>query len=171
MSRGEGGKLAIIDFAGCDKFWVANIGSFYFERRVRRLLAESAEASVHVSSTPDSRAMTRCPLAILNNILNKSDGNRGVANVVSVVATFPVRLRILRVVCGFCVLIPYFMISCPPILSAPISQSVPLRGVENFLTLGIIILERKRRYEILSYSVIRVVPPDFDGGGTGRRAP
>ena len=70
------------------------------ERRNRRLLAEYAEASVHVSSTPDTRAMTRCPLAILKN---KSDGNRGVANVVSVVATFPVRLRSLRGVCVLCV--------------------------------------------------------------------
>ena len=85
---------------------------FIFERRVRGLLAESAEASVHVSSTPDSQAMTRCPLAILKTIkilkfIKKSDGNCGVANVVSVVATFPVRLRILRIVCGLCVLIPF----------------------------------------------------------------
>ena len=35
--------------------------------------------------------------------INKSDGNRGVANVVSVVATFPVRLRSLRGVCVLCV--------------------------------------------------------------------
>ena len=39
--------------------------------------------------------------------LNKSDGNRVVANVVSVVATFPVRLRILRVVCDLCILFFY----------------------------------------------------------------
>ena len=38
---------------------------FYFERRVRRLLADNAEASEHMSITPDSQAMTRCPLAIL----------------------------------------------------------------------------------------------------------
>ena len=30
---------------GCDKYGVENIGNFYFERRVRGLLAESAEAS------------------------------------------------------------------------------------------------------------------------------
>ena len=41
--------------------------------------------------------------------IKKSDGNRGVANVVSVVATFPVRLRILRVVCDLCVLFLFFM--------------------------------------------------------------
>ena len=70
---------------------------FYFERRIRRLLAEIAEASDHVSSTPDSRTMTRCPLAILNIYIFKiSGGNRGVANEVSVVATFPARL------CVFC---------------------------------------------------------------------
>ena len=40
---------------------------FIFERRRRRLLADNAEASEHVSSTPDSQAMTRCPLAILKN--------------------------------------------------------------------------------------------------------
>ena len=84
---------------------IAIIDVFYFERRGRSLLAENAEASVHVSSTPDTRAMTRCPLAILKN--NKSGGNRGVDNVVGVVATFPARLRILRVVCVFCVLFPF----------------------------------------------------------------
>ena len=41
--------------------------------------------------------------------INKSGGNRGVTNEVSVVATFPARLRILRVVCGLCVL---FSFSC-----------------------------------------------------------
>ena len=74
----------------------------YFERRVRRLFADNAEASRHVSSTPDSQAMTRCPLAILKN--NYSGGNRGEANLFGVVATFPARLRTLRVVSGLCVL-------------------------------------------------------------------
>ena len=41
--------------------------------------------------------------------INKSVGNRGVANAVGVVATFPDRLRILRVVCGFCVPFPIFV--------------------------------------------------------------
>ena len=37
----------------------------------------------------------------------KSGGNCGVANVVGVIATFPARLRILRIVCVFCVLFPF----------------------------------------------------------------
>ena len=91
----------------CEAAGLVIISYLFFERRVRRLLAESAEASDHVSSTPDSRAMTRCPLAILK--IKKSGGNRGVDNEVGVVATFPARLRILRVVCGFCVPFPTFM--------------------------------------------------------------
>ena len=83
---------------------------FYFERRVRGHLAESAEASEHVSITPDSQAMHDVRLRFLKifrfYIFNKSGGNRGVDNEVGVVATFPARLRILRVVCGLCVLIP-----------------------------------------------------------------
>ena len=51
---------------GCAQSWVAKIGNFYFERRRRGLLADNAEASEHVSKTPDSQAMIRCPLAIFN---------------------------------------------------------------------------------------------------------
>ena len=52
---------------GITRLGIVITGVFYFERRVRGLLAESAEAIEHVSSTPDTRAMTRCPLAILKN--------------------------------------------------------------------------------------------------------
>ena len=65
--------------------------------------------------------MTRCPFAIFKN--NYSGGNRGVANVVSVVATFPARLRIQRVVCGLCVL--FFYNFMPPNLNASFFFSFP----------------------------------------------
>ena len=51
---------------------VYRVSDSEFERRARRLLAESAEASRHVSSTPDSQAMTRCPLAIIKIIKNRT---------------------------------------------------------------------------------------------------
>ena len=56
-------------------------------------------------------------------IIKKSGGNRGVDNEVGVVATFPARLRILRVVCGLCVLFSYFM---HPILNTRILVFAPL---------------------------------------------
>ena len=52
------------------------------------------------------------------HVQSGTDPVGGVANVVSVVATFPVRLRILRVVCGLCVLFPYYMNSTPPFLNS-----------------------------------------------------
>ena len=54
----------------------------------------------------------------------KSDGNRGVANVVSVVATFPVRLRILRVVCDLCVLF-FYDFTLPNFEHSPFSEKYP----------------------------------------------
>ena len=52
----------------------------------------------------------------VTHIQQRTDLVGGAANVVSIVATFPVRLSILRVVCGFCVLFP---VPCIPNLNAP----------------------------------------------------
>ena len=57
-------------------------------------------------SSPGYDTMSACVFKFKYII---SGGNRGVDNEVGVVATFPARLRILRIFCGLCVLLFTFM--------------------------------------------------------------